>query len=99
MRISDWSSDVCSSDLPIVIRPAMLEPGSHRRDALRYVAPPRQRVEYTGQPAHAVFRTSFDRGDTVCAAAALSSTRPYTASYWRAVSGSEKARLMRGRAL
>src|SRR3546814_18750374 len=35
MRISDWSSDVCSSDLPLVLCPAFLEiwrPG----DAMRF---------------------------------------------------------------
>src|SRR3546814_14592026 len=35
MRISDWSSDVCSSDLErIVLEHFVLKPGSRRRDLL-----------------------------------------------------------------
>src|SRR3546814_10850785 len=38
MRISDWSSDVCSSDLPLWGRPLTLSHGSFFRMSLRNVA-------------------------------------------------------------
>src|SRR5207248_3778260 len=43
----DWSSDVCSSDLPAVGRPASIEPPTRYRafrGFVRYRLPPRARV-------------------------------------------------------
>src|SRR3546814_5569974 len=44
MRISDWSSDVCSSDLRPLAQPVRLGEQRPRRRALRIVAQPRGAV-------------------------------------------------------
>src|SRR3546814_12288145 len=41
MRISDWSSDVCSSDLPLLVRPGFLTREYFAGRRVRYVSPVR----------------------------------------------------------
>src|SRR3546814_1883276 len=53
MRISDWSSDVCSSDLDPVLPVAAAQPASAPERA------PQSLVEYTGSTAYAVAATGW----------------------------------------
>src|SRR3546814_12364222 len=55
MRISDWSSDVCSSDLNVIVAPGVSNGAQHQHD-------------YVGNQANNAFASDQDlaNGDTTC---------------------------------
>src|SRR3546814_7671232 len=59
MRISDWSSDVCSSDLPESGRAAAGLGAAHRGRA----GPAGRRRRGVGRPQHPLYRRSRDQAD------------------------------------
>src|SRR3546814_17341768 len=76
MRISDWSSDVCSSDLAVLLlegllvllpqghlraHVALVEGGEHGRGVLRLLQAPRDGLAQPGH-AHALFELSAGGG-------------------------------------
>src|SRR3546814_6518220 len=74
MRISDWSSDVCSSDLPAAAAGQPPRPGDHRR---------REEVRRT----IAVTRFTADRKEFRVQSPKPMSCRPWLAAILVAVSG------------
>src|SRR3546814_1666349 len=80
MRISDWSSDVCSSDLAVLLlegllvllpqghhraHVALVEGGEHGRGVLRLLQAPRDGLAQPGH-AHALFALSAGGGRRGC---------------------------------
>src|SRR3546814_17907034 len=65
MRISDWSSDVCSSDLGVRVAagtPLMMLNGAAKRDPRRFECPAELRLDRANAQSH----IAFGRGPHPC---------------------------------
>src|SRR3546814_10693010 len=76
MRISDWSSDVCSSDLPSLASISMLQPATKPASMMMRVATQmRARSTFTNRTRSVTFSISFGADSSIVAMSVSPSCR------------------------